>query len=186
MDHFNLDNWPIVFFKTQNNFSMDDDNFDNFKISYLNLLKKCKNNKEKMVLICDLNELNTNNTNMKYIMNFAKFNKEIYKFNKEYVQGVCLMSSNKYLKDLVNIYLTFCKPACLFKICKNTNKANKFLKEKCNVQFDTNIIFNNNIVYNIEEIVEEEEEEIKIIEENDDNDNDSNESLSNKYSELYP
>ena len=140
-DGFNLTNWPIVYFSNNNNDNvMDDIKFEELKEYYLNLLVKCKRNKEKMVLIFNLNNLNESSPSVKYVMKFAQFSKSIYKFNKEYVTGVCLYSTNKFLKDLLNIYFSVSKPACPVKICRSKEKINKFLKDKLNVNININKI----------------------------------------------
>jgi hypothetical protein len=148
IDGFDLTNWPIVYFSNKNN-CMNDQYFEVFKESYLNLLVQCKRNKEKIILICDLNNLNENSSSLKYLMKFAQFNKSIYKFNKEFIKGVCLLSTNKCLKDLLNIYFSVAKPACPVKICRSKEKAIKFLKDKCDVtNINTNNILTNNILTN--------------------------------------
>jgi hypothetical protein len=141
IDGFNLSNWPIVYFSNNNNCNiLDDTKFEELKEYYLNLLIRCKRNKEKIVLIFNLNNLNESSPSIKYVMKFAQFSKSIYKFNKEYVTGVCLLSTNKYLKDLLNVYFTVAKPACLVKICRSKEKANKFFKEKLNLNININKI----------------------------------------------
>ena len=51
---FNLENWPIVYLKLNNN-DINENSFEEYKKYYLGLLIRCKNNNEKMVLICNLN-----------------------------------------------------------------------------------------------------------------------------------
>ncbi len=146
IENFNLNNWPIVYFSNNSDKCMTDESFEEFKEYYLNLLVRCKRTKDKMILICNLNNVTDNSPSLKYIMRFAQFNKSIYKFNKEYVGGVCLLSTNKCLKDLLQIYFSVAKPACPVKICRSIEKANKFLKEKCDLIINVNtIIINSNI-----------------------------------------
>jgi len=141
IDGFNLTNWPIVYFSNNNNHTvMDDAQFEELKEYYLNLLVKCKRNKEKITLIFNLNNLCESNPSIKYVMKFAQFSKSIYKYNKEYVSGVCLLSKNKYLKDLLNIYFTVTKPACPVKICRSKEKASKFFKDNLNMNINLNKI----------------------------------------------
>ena len=158
--NFNLDNWPIVYFSNNSNESMDDNKFDELKEFYLNLLVKCKRNKEKMIIIFNLNNLSEASPSMKYVMKFAQFSKSIYKFNKEFLTGVCLLSTNKYLKDLLNIYFSITKPASPVKICRSKQKANKFFKDKLNITIDLDKIitdFDTN-TKNIEELTNIEDE----------------------------
>lgn len=160
INNFNLDHWPIVYFYS-NNIKLDDESFNAYKESYLSLLVKCKKNKEKMLLICNLNNNNNiDNISIKYIMKLSQFNKEIYKFNKEYLIGVCIICNSKSFKNILNLYFTVSKPAAPYKLCRNIEKANIFIKEKCNINFDLNIYKNNtNEFINHEEIENEESEE---------------------------
>ncbi len=139
LDNFNLNNWPLVYYTNTSNSFINDEIFEEFKEYYLNLLLRCKRNKEKMTLICNLNNLSENSPSLKYVMKFAQFNKTIYKFNKEYVNGVVLLSSNKCLKDLLNMFFTVSKPACPVKMCRSKEKMIKFLKDKCNYIYNINL-----------------------------------------------
>lgn len=140
-DKFNLNYWPIVYFKSSIE-PINDLEFEEYKKFYLQLLVRCKNNNEKMTLICDLN--NTKEFQMDYVMKQAQFNREIYNFNKQYVKCIGIMCGSKNfmsLKNIINIFATMVKPPAPFKLCKNFNKINIFL-QKNNINFDVNI-FNN-------------------------------------------
>jgi hypothetical protein len=133
---FNLDNWPIVYFKLNNN-EINETSFDEYKRYYLNLLIKCKNNNEKMVLICNLN--NSTNMPLSWVMKQAQFNKEIQKHNKDYVKTVCIMCKEKSFKNILNLYFSVSKPAAPYKLCRSYEKVNKYLLEKFNITFDSRI-----------------------------------------------
>lgn len=146
IENFNLDNWPIVYFKSnsENNTTFDDNNFEEFKKFYLELLIRCKRNKEKMILVCNLMDITySDKIPMKYLLKHAQFNKEIYKFNKEYVTAVCLLCENKSLKNMINLYFSMTKPASPFKMCRSFKKGNMFLKEKCGIDYDLSIFQTN-------------------------------------------
>jgi hypothetical protein len=169
MNNFNLDHWPIVYFNS-NNIMLDDDSFNEYKENYLSLLVKCKKNKEKMLLICNLNNNNNiDNIPIKYIMKQSQFNNEIYKYNKEYLMGVCIICNSKSFKNILNLYFTVSKPAAPYKLCRNIEKANIFIKEKCNINFDLNI-FKTNISINQDDKYENENED-----DNEKEDNEKNE-----------
>lgn len=137
-NNFNLEHWPIVYFKS-GGVPINDESFEEYKKYYLNLLVKCKRNNEKMVLISDLN--NSKEFQLNYVIKQAQFNKEIYKFNKEYVVCVCILCNNSNftnLKNILNLYFTMIKPAAPFKLCKSFDKINKYLIQN-NIIFDSNI-----------------------------------------------
>ena len=152
-DKFNLEYWPIVYFKSGSE-PINDESFEEYKRKYLQLLIKCKNETIQMVLICDLSE--SKEIQLNYVMKQAQFNNEIYNYNKEYVKCVGILCNSKnfaHLKNIINLYFTIVKPPAPFKLCNSFIKINKFLLEKNNINFDSNI-------FNINNIEEEETEDI--------------------------
>lgn len=168
--NFNTEFWPVVYLKVDNTSEMTDEIFDEYKKKYLSLLVNCKRANEKIAIIFDLNNFNnTENLPVKYIMKQVQFNKEVYKFNKEYLRGICILCKSKTFKNMLNMYFTFSKPAAPFKLCRSNEKANIFLKDKCKVNFDV-FIFNKNDIIDVEE--EEETEHSNIYEEDNESNND--------------
>jgi len=150
---FNLDNWPIAYIRLSS-CEITDESFDEYKRNYLNMLIKCKNQKDKIVVICDLNYAQSMPLN--YIMKQSQFNKEVEKHNKEYVTCVCIMCKNKAFKNMLNLYFSMSKPASPFKIFRSNEKANKYINDKFNIKFDVNKLYDKK---DLNEDVEEEEDE---------------------------
>ena len=150
--NFNVDRWPIVYLKAISGNSITDDSFESYKKMYLELLVKAKKNNEKMILICNLNT--SGNLPLKYIMKQAQFNKEIYKFNKEYVKCVCILCKDKSFKNILNLYFSVAKPAAPYKLCRSIEKANKFLLDSFKINFDVNVFEKDVKEDMIEEIID--------------------------------
>jgi hypothetical protein len=170
ISNFNLDYWPIVYFKSPGN-TIDDESFEEYKKYYLNLLIKCKNNNEKMILICNLNKLTS--YPIEFIAKQAEFSKQIFKFNKEYVKCVCILCKDKSFKNILNLFFTFVKPATSYKLCRSFDKVNKYLFQKFNVTFKSNIFeetIKNDLVFDDED--NEENEDNEDDENNEDNEDD--------------
>ncbi len=163
--NFNVEFWPVVYLKIDSCIEITDDIFDEYKKKYLSLLVKSKRSGTKISIIFDLNNFNNaENIPLKYIMRQVQFNKEIYKFNKEYLKGICILCKSKTFKNIVNMYFSFTKPAAPFKLCRSNEKANLFLKDKCNINFDVSIFNkNDNIITDVEE--EEENDNLNIYQE---------------------
>ena len=160
INNFNLDYWPIVYFKGNASSSvMTDELFEEYKKYYLNLLVKCKRNNEQIVLICDMN--NIKDIQMKYVMKQSQFNKEIYKFNKAYVKGVCILCDDKNFKNILNLYFTVSKPATPYKLCRSISKANAYINETLNTNFDISIFFKETEAEEVEEGDDSEDSEDK-------------------------
>ena len=174
--NFNTEFWPVVYLKVDNSIEITDEIFDEYKKKYLSLLVSCKRAGDKISIIVDLNNyLNTENIPIKYIMKQVQFSKETYKFNKEYLRGVCILCKSKTFKNILNMYFAFSKPAAPFKLCRSNEKANIFLKDKCKVNFDVSIFSkNDSIAIDVEEEEEENEnnDNSNVYEEDNDNSND--------------
>ena len=132
---FNTKHWPVIYFKACD--EINDENFEEYKVNYLNLLIKSKKNKDKVFLIADLNtEIQIP---MKYIFKLAAFNKKLYKFNKLYLKVVCIFSQSKSFKNLLKLYLSLITPSSPYKLCSSFDKINVYLKDSLDTYFDTNI-----------------------------------------------
>jgi hypothetical protein len=137
---YNLEHWPVVYFKLNDN-EITDESFEEYKKFYLTLLLRCKKNNEKMVIICNLNR--NGDLPLTWVIKHSQFNKEVYKHNKDFVKAVCIMCKDKNFKNILNLYFTVAKPAAPYKLCRSFFKVNKYLTEKFNMTFDSNIYQDN-------------------------------------------
>ena len=176
--YFNTEQWPVVYFKS-GNVQINDENFDEYKKSYLQLLVRCKRNNEKMILICDLNSFNNDNEALpiKYFIKQSNFNKEMYEYNKKYLKCVCILCKNKNIKTMLNLYFSISKPASPYKLCRSMDKANLFVCEKGEIKFDISIFLMNNDINDINDINDCDSDEVIV---NDSNDEDDEKSLTKK------
>jgi len=136
---FNTKYWPLVYFFVDNN-EMNENDFEEYKKTYLKILLKCKKDKCQIILISDLN--NQKNLDLKYVMKQAYFNLKIEKFNKLYVKTVCVLLQDSNFKKILNMYFNISKPYCPYKICKSYNIINSFIKDTLDEVYDTNIFSN--------------------------------------------
>lgn len=137
---FNTDHWPVVYFKLKD-YVVTDDIFEDYQKQYLNLLLRCKRNKERIILISNLSCLNNHKESipMNLLMKQVQFNKKVYEFNRKYVIGVCILCQSKIFKNMLNLFFTLTKPASPYKLCRSISKANKFISEKLNYSFDISV-----------------------------------------------
>ena len=146
MIFFNTKYWPLVYFHLDNKkITLDD--FEEYKKTYLSILLKCKKEKNKIILISDLNE---SNIDFEFVIKQAKFNYKIEKFNKLYVELVCIYLKNNNLKHILKMYFKICDSYCPYKICKSYNIINDFIYEKTKKIYDTNLF--SNLEYYIDNI----------------------------------
>jgi hypothetical protein len=90
-----------------------------------------------MLLICDLET--DIPIPMKYVFKLALFNKKIYKFNKLYLQGVCVLSKSKTFKHIFKIYLSLITPSSPYKLCSSYDKINNYISKEFQINFNTSI-----------------------------------------------
>ena len=183
MVELNTEHWPIVYFRSMNKI-MNDDLFEEYQKIYLNLLIKCKKNNEKMILITDLtNNNNDNNLPMKYLVKQVQFSNKIYEFNKKYLECVVILCKNKSFKNLIKLLISLLKQPSPHKICTSYVKANLYLLEKFNINFNVEN-FNKEKDLNIDEKESENNIDLKIINNidlNNDDENISNKKILNEY-----
>jgi hypothetical protein len=131
---FNTKYWPVVYFYIDNE-KMNDEMFEEYKRTYLTILLKCKKEKEKIILISDLN--NQGNLPIKYVVKQAYFNNKIHKFNEQYVSIVCVYLQNQSFKKILDIYFSICTPCCPYKVCSSFDIINDFMNPYH--KFDTHV-----------------------------------------------
>lgn len=168
---FNTNYWPMVYISL-NEFKFNDQTFEEYQISYLNLLLKCKKKNEKIVLISNLTNLNNvDQLPLNYIMKQIQFNKRIYDFNKKYIRCACILCKNKSIKNILNTFFAISKPAAPFKLFRSIDKVNNYLLDNFNLDFDINKYeinfdinkFQNNSINDLEEESSDNNDKIKDI-----------------------
>ena len=112
---FNTKHWPLVYFYTDEK-AMNDDDFEEYKKTYLQILLKCKKEKTKIILIADIN--NQKNLQLKYVFKQAQFNSKIEKFNKLFVTIACIYLKDKSMKSVsATEILSLISFLCIHSIC---------------------------------------------------------------------
>ena len=104
---------------------------------------------------------NTKSLPMNYIIKQIQFNKEIEKFNKEYIKLASIICKSKAFKNILNLYFSRSKQAAPFKIFRCFNKMNLYFIDKFNINFNFYLLDPeiNNMMEEGEEGEEEEEQE---------------------------
>lgn len=149
MINFNIEHWPIVYFKSDIISEFNDTIFEEYQKKYLNLLIECKKRKEKIVLVLNLNYFNNTNIPVKYILKQIQFHKNIYNFNKKYLNCIIILCKSKPFKNMINTFLSFTEADVPVKICRNLEKATSYLKNNFKINFDISIFTNMNEKENI-------------------------------------
>jgi len=116
---FNLDNWPIVYIKNNNNW-LNDEILEEYKKDYLSILIRCKNNKDKIILFMDIYE--RTEVQMPYIKKMAEFHKNVEEYNRLYVEYIYVLCKSKIMKNIISMLLSVESPAVSCKIIRSLDK----------------------------------------------------------------
>lgn len=169
--NFNTSFWPFVLI-TFNNIPLNDSLFEDYTRSYLQLLVKCKKNKEKIYVIIDINSFN--NLPIPYLLKQAQFNKKIFEYNKKHLNCAYIYCKNKLFKKIIKMYMMMEKTAVPLRIVRSLNKLNKSILDNYNIKFDSNNFFEK-----VEEDDEQDEENQE--KENENQEIENKETESNEY-----
>lgn len=137
---FNLESWPIIYIKNDNGY-FDDNLLEEYKKDYLNILIRCKNNKEKIITL--INIYSNSNISLPHMQKMSKFHKEIYDYNKKYVEYVYILCADKNIKNMLTLFLAMEKPASPYKIVRSLEKLEKAFESNHNYDIkEKEIIYN--------------------------------------------
>lgn len=151
----NVSQWPFVYVKFHN-IPINDLIFENYTKNYLQLLIKCKKNKEKIYVIIDINEFES--LPIPYLLKQAQFNKKIFKYNQRHLHCAYIYCKNKVFKKIIKTFMMIEKPAVPLRIVRSLTKLNKSIFDNYNIHFDSNNFFNDNLIENSEQNNEENKE----------------------------
>jgi hypothetical protein len=162
MLNLNEEHFPLVYVKSVEDVNeINEEIFEEYKVFYLKLLLRCKNENKKMILISNLSDLKT--YPMEYVMKQVEFTKKINDFNKKYVECIIILYKNESFKHIFNIFTSFVKPVCKYKLCKSFEKINKYLIDNYEIHFDLSIFKEKNNINNVNTIHDEGNKEEKYI-----------------------
>ena len=123
---FNLDNWPIVYIKNNNNV-LNDEIIEEYKKDFLKIFIKCKNNKNKIILFMDIYE--KSEVQMSYIKKITDFHKTMEEYNKLYIEYIYILCESKLLKNIISMVILSENKAVPCKIVRSLSKLrDDFLK----------------------------------------------------------
>ncbi len=168
---FLVNEFPIVYISIKSD-DFSDENLVAYQNSFVNILLKAKDEKQKIIILLDLFQCDDSTFNMDNLMKQANFYKSIMKYCTLYVQHVYILSNRNDLHFFVKIFRTFGKSDVPYKIVKNTEKIeqNIFKKYKIKVvlnEFKEEHINKSQLIINY--IYDKSKENEIILEENENN-----------------
>ncbi len=141
---FLISEFPIVYISI-NSDHFNDENFEKYKSSYINLLLKAKNEKQRMIILLDLIGCDNATFKMENILKQASFYKSVMEHSIKYVQHVYIISNRNDLHVLIKIFKTFAKSLVPYKVVHNTEKIEQNIYKKYQVKVKLNQFKSENI-----------------------------------------
>ncbi len=134
---FLLNEFPIVYISIKSD-DFSDENLIAYQNSFVNVLLRAKDEKQKIIILLDLFQCDNSVFNMDNLMKQANFYKSIMKYCALYVQHVYILSNRSDLHFFVKIFRTFGKSDVPYKIVKNTEKIEQNILKKYKTQVSLN------------------------------------------------
>lgn len=134
---FLINEFPIVYIRIKSD-DFNDENLVFYQNSFINVLLRAKNEKQKIIILLDLFDCDSSTFNMNNIMKQANFYKSIMKYTSLYVQHVYILSNRNDLHFFIKIFRTFGKSDVPYKIVKNTEKIEQNIYKKYNTKVTLN------------------------------------------------
>jgi hypothetical protein len=100
---FNVDNWPLIYVKNKVGY-LNDELIEEYQKDFLKILIRCKNNKEKIILLMDIYE--KSNVQMNYIQTFISFHKKTEDYNRIYIEHIYILCESKILKNILSMFIS--------------------------------------------------------------------------------
>ncbi len=141
---FLVNEFPIVYITIKSD-DFSDENLVLYQNSFINILLKAKDEKQRIIILLDLFQCDNSTFNMDNLMKQANFYKSIMKYTALYVQHVYILSNRSDLHFFVKIFRTFGKSDVPYKIVKNTEKIEQNIYKKYNTKVELNMFKESNI-----------------------------------------
>jgi len=121
---YNTDQWPIVHihFNPEN---MNEENYNKYTLDYLSVLLRSKEEQIKIIVLYNLDKLDAP---LKYIKKTAEFNKSVKKYNS--IMFVGIITKRKCISGVIKMYLMFDSPICPFKVLKDYDELEEYVKDE--------------------------------------------------------
>lgn len=132
---FLVQEFPIVYISIDSE-HFNDENFEKYKSSYVNLLLKAKSEKQRMIILLDLFDCDGATFKMENILKQASFYKSVMDHSMKYVQHVYILSHRTDLHFFIKIFKTFGKSIVPYKVVHNTEKIEQNIYKKYGVKID--------------------------------------------------
>ncbi len=131
---FDVSQHPFLYIRFHN-VDVTDENFEEYKREYLEILLQCKKQNHQLISIIDVNHLS--NLSIPYMIKQSGLNRELYSIHQKYLIAVFIYCESKIFKELIKMHMFVEKPAVPLQICRSIEKLNRAVCDKTNLSFDS-------------------------------------------------
>lgn len=133
---FDLSKPPFLYIRFHD-INITDENFEEYKREYLEILLQCKKKNEMKISIVDINHLS--NLSIPYMIKQSNLNRELYSIHQKYLTAVFIYCESKIFKELIKMHMFIEKPAVPLQICRSIEKLNQAITNQTNISFDSKV-----------------------------------------------
>ena len=133
---FDVSIHPFIYIRFHD-IEVTEENFEEYKREYLEILLQCKKKNEQKISIVDVNHLS--NLSIPYMMKQSKLNRELYSIHQKYLIAVFIYCESKIFKELIQLHMLVEKPAVSLQICRSIEKLNHAIFKKTNHEIDSQV-----------------------------------------------
>ena len=99
---FDVSIHPFIYIRFHD-IEVTEENFEEYKREYLEILLQCKKKNEQKISIVDVNHLS--NLSIPYMMKQSKLNRELYSIHQKYLIAVFIYCESKIFKELIQLHM---------------------------------------------------------------------------------
>ena len=138
--------WPIVKIKYKE-IVLNNEIFEDYKVKFLTILKKCKDLNQKCLLIVDL--LDMKKVPLKYMNKQRIFHNKINDYTIKYIQSIFIILKSVAVRNILKVFVNMSKKKQTFYFLKDLNEAYNIIENKFLIE--NNVLKNNISDNNINE-----------------------------------
>ena len=139
---FDVSQYPFLYIRFHD-VQVTDENFEEYKREYLEILLDCKKQNKRLISIIDVNHLT--NLSIPYMIKQSGLNRELFSIHQKYLIAVFIYCESKIFKELIKMHMLVEKPAVSLQICRSIEKLNSAILQKIDLSFDSKTFISSSI-----------------------------------------
>lgn len=126
---FYVQRFPIIYIQIDSRY-FTDESFEDYKNSFLQILRRSKDESQKIIVILDLFPCDDTTFQMENVMKQVTFYKNIIHISQIYVQHVYILSHRTDLSILIKIFQSVGRTVVPYKVVQTIRKIEENIRKK--------------------------------------------------------